>query len=75
MARKMTLEGAHVNVVAELMPFSDGFKRNIVQCLDDYGIPLKLSHTVTKYTEKKEWKVLLLHRWTTGKTNSWNRRI
>ena len=48
MARRMTLEGAHVNVVAELMPYSGGLKRNIVQCLDDYGIPLKLSHTVVK---------------------------
>ena len=46
MARRMTLEGAHVQVVAELMPYSGGLKRNIVQCLDDFGIPLKLSHTV-----------------------------
>ena len=46
MARRMTLEGAHVKVVAELMPYSGGLKRNIVQCLDDFDIPLKLSHTV-----------------------------
>ena len=46
MARRMTLEGAKVKVVAELMPYSGGLKRNIVQCLDDYGIPLNLSHTV-----------------------------
>ncbi|MDD3404259.1 MAG: FAD-dependent oxidoreductase [Hespellia sp.] len=46
MARRMTLEGAKVKVVSELMPYSGGLKRNIVQCLDDYGIPLKLSHTV-----------------------------
>lgn len=46
MARRMTLEGAKVKVVAELMPFSGGLKRNIVQCLNDYDIPLKLSHTV-----------------------------
>lgn len=46
MARRMTLEGAKVKVVAEVMPYSGGLKRNIVQCLDDYGIPLKLSHTV-----------------------------
>lgn len=46
MARRMTLEGAKVKVVAELMPYSGGLKRNIVQCLDDYKIPLKLSHTV-----------------------------
>lgn len=48
MARRMTLEGAKVRVVAELQPYSGGLKRNIVQCLDDYGIPLKLSHTVTE---------------------------
>ena len=41
MARRMTLEGAKVKAVAELMPYSGGLKRNIVQCLDDYGIPLK----------------------------------
>ena len=46
MARRMTLEGAKVKAVAEIMPYSGGLKRNIVQCLDDYGIPLKLSHTV-----------------------------
>lgn len=46
MARRMTLEGAKVEVVAELMPYSGGLKRNIVQCLNDYDIPLKLSHTV-----------------------------
>ncbi|MBR4209062.1 MAG: FAD-dependent oxidoreductase [Lachnospiraceae bacterium] len=46
MARRMTLEGAHVQVVAELMPYSGGLKRNIVQCLNDFDIPLKLSHTV-----------------------------
>ena len=46
MARRMTFEGAEVQVVAEVMPYSGGLKRNIVQCLDDYGIPLKLSHTV-----------------------------
>ena len=46
MARRMTLEGAMVLAVAELMPYSGGLKRNIVQCLDDFGIPLKLSHTV-----------------------------
>ena len=46
MARRMTLEGAKVKVVAELMPYSGGLKRNIVQCLNDYDIPLLLSHTV-----------------------------
>ena len=53
MARRMTLEGAHVKVVAELMPYSGGLKRNIVQCLDDYGIPLKLSHTVVDIRGKR----------------------
>ena len=53
MARRMTLEGAKVQVVAELMPYSGGLKRNIVQCLDDYGIPLKLSHTVVDIEGKK----------------------
>lgn len=46
MARRMTLEGAKVKVVAELMPYSGGLQRNIVQCLEDFNIPLKLSHTV-----------------------------
>ena len=46
MARRMTLEGAMVKVVAEIMPKSGGLTRNIVQCLEDYGIPLKLNHTV-----------------------------
>lgn len=46
MARRMTLEGAKVQMVCELMPYSGGLTRNIVQCLNDYDIPLKLSHTV-----------------------------
>ncbi len=46
MARRMTLEGAKVKMVCELMPYSGGLTRNIVQCLDDFGIPLKLSCTV-----------------------------
>ena len=46
MARRLTLEGAEVQAVVELMPFSGGLTRNIVQCLDDYNIPLYLSHTV-----------------------------
>ena len=52
MARRMTLEGAEVLAVVELMPYSGGLKRNIVQCLEDYGIPLYLSHTVTKIEGK-----------------------
>lgn len=46
MARRLTLEGANVLAVAELMPYSGGLTRNIVQCLEDYNIPLYLSHTV-----------------------------
>ncbi len=56
MARRMTLEGAKVKLVAELMPYSGGLKRNIVQCLDDYGIPLKLSHTVIDIDGKERVK-------------------
>ena len=53
MARRLTLEGAKVKCVAEIMPKSGGLQRNIVQCLEDFGIPLKLSHTVT-YIHGKE---------------------
>ena len=53
MARRMTLQGAKVKMVAEIMPYSGGLKRNIVQCLDDFGIPLKLSHTVTEIHGKE----------------------
>ncbi len=48
MARRMTLEGAKVVACVELMPYSNGLNRNIVQCLNDYGIPLYLSHTITE---------------------------
>ena len=48
MARRMTLEGAKVHAVCELMPYSGGLVRNIEQCLNDFNIPLKLSHTVVK---------------------------
>lgn len=60
MARRMTLEGAKVKVVAELMPYSGGLKRNIVQCLDDYGIPLKLSHTVIDIKGKERLEGITL---------------
>lgn len=53
MARRMTLEGANVKLVAEIMPYCGGLKRNIAQCLEDYGIPLKLSHTVVDITGKE----------------------
>ena len=53
MARRMTLEGAKVKAVCELMPYSGGLTRNIVQCLEDFDIPLKLSHTVTEIHGKE----------------------
>ena len=53
MARRMTLEGAKVKLVAEILPYSGGLKRNIVQCLEDYNIPLKLSHTVVNIHGKE----------------------
>lgn len=67
MARRMTLEGAQVQVVAELMPYSGGLKRNIVQCLDDYGIPLKLSHTVVDIQGKSRVEGITLARVENGK--------
>ena len=60
MARRMTLEGAKVKVVAELMPYSGGLQRNIVQCLEDFGIPLKLSHTVVDIDGKERVKGVTL---------------
>lgn len=53
MARRMTLEGAKVHAVCELMPYSGGLARNIEQCLNDFDIPLKLSHTVVRIHGKK----------------------
>ena len=53
MARRMTFEGAKVEAVIEIMPHSSGLKRNIVQCLNDFDIPLKLSHTVTEICGKR----------------------
>ncbi len=53
MARRMTLEGAHVKAVCELMPYSSGLARNIEQCLNDFDIPLRLSHTVVKLHGKE----------------------
>lgn len=52
MARRMTLEGAKVHAVCEIMPYSSGLKRNIVQCLDDFDIPLYLGHTILKVDGK-----------------------
>lgn len=54
MARRMTLEGAKVLGVAEIMPYSNGLNRNIVQCLNDFSIPLYLSHTITKTIADKD---------------------
>lgn len=53
MARRMTLEGAHVKAVCEIMPYSGGLARNIEQCLNDFDIPLKLKHTVVKIHGQK----------------------
>ena len=53
MARRMTLQGAKVLACVEIMPYSSGLNRNIVQCLEDYGIPLYLSHTVTDIRGKE----------------------
>ena len=60
MARRMTLEGAHVACVAELMPYSGGLKRNIVQCLEDFDIPLLLRHTVTRIEGEKRVEAVTL---------------
>ena len=67
MARRMTLEGAEVKVVAELMPYSGGLKRNIVQCLDDFGIPLKLSHTVVDIKGRERLEGITLAQVENGK--------
>ncbi|MBR0138298.1 MAG: FAD-dependent oxidoreductase [Erysipelotrichaceae bacterium] len=60
MARRMTLEGAHVQLVAEIMPFSSGLKRNIVQCLEDFNIPLQLSHTVVDIKGKERVEAVVI---------------
>ena len=60
MARRMTLEGAEVKMVVEIMGHSGGLKRNIVQCLRDYDIPLRLSHTVTDIRGKERVEAVLV---------------
>lgn len=60
MARRMTLEGAKVRGVYEIMPYSTGLKRNIVQCLDDYNIPIKYNHTVTNVYGKNRVEGVLI---------------
>ncbi len=62
MAGRMTLEGARVRAVCELMPYSGGLNRNIVQCLQDFDIPLKLSHTVSKIHGKGRIKGVTVSR-------------
>ena len=70
MARRMMLEGAKVKAVAELLPYSGGLKRNIVQCLEDFGIPLKLSHTVVDIQGKERVEGITL-----AKVDSQNKPI
>ena len=60
MARRMTLEGAKVHAVAELLPYSGGLRRNIVQCLEDFGIPLLLSHTVVRIEGRERVTAVVL---------------
>lgn len=60
MARRMSLEGAKVEAVVELMPYSNGLTRNIVQCLDDYDIPLYLSHTVVDVVGKERLEKVVI---------------
>ena len=60
MARRMSLQGAKVKLVAEIMPYSGGLKRNIVQCLDDFGIPLRLGHTVSEIHGKNRVEAVTL---------------
>ena len=55
MARRMKLQGAEVLACVEIMPYSSGLNRNIVQCLQDYNIPLYLSHTVTDIRGRERW--------------------
>lgn len=62
MARRMKLEGANVLGVAELMPYSNGLNRNIVQCLEDFDIPLYLSHTVKKVVGKERLEEVIIQK-------------
>ncbi|MFA6801688.1 MAG: FAD-dependent oxidoreductase [Acholeplasmataceae bacterium] len=60
MARRMTLEGATVHGVAEMMPYSNGLNRNIAQCLDDFEIPLYLSHTIVDIKGEKNLEAITI---------------
>lgn len=62
MARRMTLEGAKVLAVLEIMPYSNGLNRNIAQCLNDYDIPLYLSHSVSKVIGKERLEKIIVSR-------------
>ncbi len=62
MARRMALEGAEVLACVELMPYSNGLARNIVQCLNDYNIPLLLSHTVTKIIGQERLEKVIINK-------------
>lgn len=62
MARRMTLEGAEVKACVELMPYSNGLNRNIVQCLDDYDIPLLLAHTITEIKGKQRLEAVVIQK-------------
>lgn len=62
MARRMTLEGANVKAVLEIMPYSSGLIRNKVQCLDDFDIPLRVNHTITEIKGKKRVKSVVVSR-------------
>ena len=76
MARRMTLEGAKVLAVVEVMPYSNGLNRNIVQCLHDYDIPLYLSHTITDIVGKSRVEKVVVLRWMKieiqSKEQKWN---
>ena len=67
MARRMTLQGATVLACVEIMPYSSGLNRNIVQCLEDYGIPLYLSHTVTGIRGRERLEGITVSRVDSGK--------
>ena len=62
MARRLTLEGAKVLGVFEVLPYSGGLTRNIVQCLEDYGIPLHLSHTITEIRGKERVEQVVINK-------------
>ncbi len=70
MARRMTLEGARVHVVAERLPYCGGLQRNVVQCLYDYGIPLRLSHTVVDIRGRERLEGVTLSR-----VDEWGRPV